>query len=403
MKALSIIIVYFVGSIGLFAQSKYYEKILPLWADLHDIHAVIALSDSSFIIGGNYTFYSPFKSTAYIAKIDKKSNIIWQTLFNEPGENAVFDVIEGNFGHYAAAGTLVEDYPQNNNGNGCAYFVNDAGYFQNLSLFENEAYDSQAYRITRSVDGGYLAVGYLVNGGYTHYTLYAVKLNAVGEKQWQRIYNNFNSHCTFRDVMPSPDGGYYLTGSVNMNWNDFPLDQGNILLMKIDAIGNVLWSKVHNVGSMDQGLNFSRTADGGFIVGCVSALSNSQIFRPYILKADSVGNFMWGRQYFTNGGRGDNSGVRQLNDGGYIICGSYGAVNTTGTSIQTQIEMYLLRTDATGTPLWYRIYGNPINNFGGYAHDYAYDFTPTLDGGYMIVGRKDSMLSASEGYAYAWL
>jgi len=387
----------------LFAQSKYYEKILPLWADVQDIQSILALPDSSFLLVGNYTYVEPVKWFAHTTKITKHTDIVWQTLFNNAGESLLFDIIQGNFGHYATTGTLAEDYIGNSINAMCSYFINNVGLLQNLSNYGVVTSDSRAYSITRTSDGGYLSVGYLVNGGYSHYTLYAVKLGTDGSKQWEKIYPIFDSHCTFREVITAPDGGYYLTGSVNMNWNDFPLDQGNILLMKIDSIGNIEWSKVHNVGSMDQGLRFQQTTDGGFIIGGLSALSNSQIFHPYILKTDSIGSFIWGKQYFTTGGRGEATGVRQLNDGGYIICGSYGAVNTTGTSIQTQIEMYLLRTDATGTPLWYRIYGNPINNFGGYAHDYAYDFTPTLDGGYMIVGRKDSMLSASEGYAYAWL
>ncbi|QQS30031.1 MAG: PKD domain-containing protein [Sphingobacteriales bacterium] len=394
---LSILCFYFATVVV--AQNKYFEKTLPLWADLHEIKAVIALPDSTFIIAGNFTFYDPLKSIAYTAKVDKNANIQWQTLFNSDGENGVYDIIEGNYVHYVTAGTLAEDYILNSNGSACAYFINGDGYLQNLSLFENAEYDSQSYRITRSADGGYLSVGYLVNGGYPDYTLYAVKLGPDGSKEWQKIYPIFNSHCTFRDVMAAPDGGYYLTGSVNMNWNDFPIDQGNILLMKIDSTGNAEWSKVHDVGSMDQGLSFQQTADNGFIIGGASALAGNQIFRPYLLKTDSAGNFVWGKQYFTTGGRGSNSGVIQLSDGGYISCGSYGTIGDTGP----QIETYLLRTDTNGNPLWYRHYGNPINSFGGYAHDYAYDFTPTLDGGYMMAGRKDSMLSESEGYAYAWL
>ncbi|QQS30029.1 MAG: PKD domain-containing protein [Sphingobacteriales bacterium] len=389
----------FFCSIGLFAQNKYYEKVLPLWADIHEVMSVVTLSDSTFIIAGNYTYYSPLKSTAYIAKIDKNAAILWQTLFSSAGENAVFDVIEGNFDHYATTGTLAEDYIENSINTMCSYFVNDAGYLQSLSNYGVTTSDSRSYRIIRSADGGYLSVGYLVNGGYPDYTLYAVKLGPDGSKEWQKIYPIFNSHCTFRDVMAAPDGGYYLTGSVNMNWNDFPFDEGNILLMKIDSTGNVEWSKVHNVGSMDQGLSFKQTADGGFIIGGASALAGNQIFRPYLLKTDSVGNFVWGKQYFIESGRGEIVNVAVLPTGGYLITGSYGP----NFGIEHQLQAFMVRTDEDGNSLWYRIYGNPTNSFGGNAHDYVYDMTPTLDGGYMIVGRKDSMLSESEGYAYAWL
>ncbi len=392
---ISILCYFFVFS--LFAQPKYFEKTLPLWADVQDIQSVIALPDSSFVLVGNYTYVEPIKWFAHTTKITKNADIVWQTLFNNAGESLLFDVIQGNFGYYATTGTLAEDYIGNSINTMCSYFVNNAGYLQSLSNYGVTTSDSRSYRITRSADGGYLSVGYLVNGGYSHYTLYVVKLNAVGEKQWQKIYPIFNSHCQFRDVIAAPDGGYYLTGSVNMNWDDFVVAEGNMLLMKIDSIGNVEWSKVHNVGSMDQALSFIQTNSNDFLISGGSAIIGAQKMKPYLLKTSENGDFIWGKRYFVSDyGEGGILGSSELSDG-YMTAGFSYNIATANQDI------FILRTDEDGNALWYRTYGNQTNSFGGNAHEYAYDMTPTLDGGYMIVGRKDSMLSETEGYAYAWL
>jgi len=293
-----------------------------------------------------------------VAKIDKNAEIVWQTYFDTAGETGIYDIIQGNFGYYAMTGTIAEDYIANSPNAMCTYFVNGAGYFQSLSNYGQPETDSRAYRIIQTPDDGYLSVGHLVNGGYPYYTLYIVKLNPDGSKQWQRIYDDFfNYHCTFRDVMNAPGGGYYLTGSANMNWDPNP-NLGNILLMKIDSVGNTIWTKIHNVGEMDQGLSLIRTIDGGLMVGGLSAEPGGQKGRPYLIKTDSMGNFVWGKRYFTAGGLGEVVSALQLPDGGYIAAGTYSTIDFTDPTAG-QLDMFLLRTNATGNALWYRSYGNP--------------------------------------------
>jgi len=81
----------------------------------------------------------------------------------------------------------------------------------------------------------------------------------------------------------------------------------------------------------------------------------------------------------TLGGTGNDEGysVQQTIDGGYIIAGrtmSYGAGGS---------DVYLIRTDASGSEEW-------SQTFGGSASDYGQSVQLTSDGGYIIAGYTSS-------------
>ena len=96
-------------------------------------------------------------------------------------------------------------------------------------------------------------------------------------------------------------------------------------------------------------------------------------------------NLIWTKTY---GGPDEDAAndVIQTTDGGYLAAGytySFGAGNS---------DIYLVKTDSNGDTLWTRAYGNS-------AMDYANAVFQTTDGGFVILGTKDS-LTGSNKYIY---
>jgi len=104
-----------------------------------------------------------------------------------------------------------------------------------------------------------------------------------------------------------------------------------------------------------------------------------------MMKVDSLGNFMWGKEYGGDSAESANS-VQQTVDGGYILAG------TTSSFGAGADDFYVIKTDANGDTLWTKTYG-------GTGNDECYSIHQTSDGGYIIGGWTDNIVNGPGFYA----
>jgi hypothetical protein len=93
--------------------------------------------------------------------------------------------------------------------------------------------------------------------------------------------------------------------------------------------------------------------------------------------------------YRTFGGSDYDKGyfVQQTNDGGYIITGQ------TNSTLNSDGDVWLIKTDSNGNEEWDR-------NFGGFREDAGYCVQQTTDGGYIITGINNKYIGSS---GHFWL
>ena len=149
----------------------------------------------------------------------------------------------------------------------------------------------------------------------------------------------------------------------------------DIYLVKTDYLGNPLWTKQYGGDSTDFGYDMQLTSDGGFII--VGTTTINKISKDvYLVKTDSSGTVEWEKTF---GGTGSEDGqtVCQTLDKGYIICGTTNSIGNGYT------DMYLIKTDSLGNLEWEKA-------FGGSGGESGFAARQTADSGYIIIGSTGS-------------
>ncbi len=167
-----------------------------------------------------------------------------------------------------------------------------------------------------------------------------------GAPTFSKSYGN-EANDAASHAAPTPDGGYVMVGSVNARWSGSNLGDEDFWVAKLDALGDVVWSKVFSENQLNAP---STTAD--------------HIYR--------------------------HAAPREL--GGFFLVGVEDDFPDIVNYIDNPLDIVVQRLDENGVTLWTRTYG-----FGAFPQFPFYDATdspseephsatPTADGGLLVVG-----------------
>jgi hypothetical protein len=184
---------------------------------------------------------------------------------------------------------------------------------------------------------------------------------------WSQTYGG-TSDDYGRSVVQTSDGGYAIAG---YTWS-YGAGITDVWLIKTDASGTAQWNQTYGGTGEDVGYSVVETSDGGYAIAGETQSYGAGQYDVWLVKTDATGTVQWNQTY---GGTWNDYGysVVQTSDGGYAIAGwtgSYGAGND---------DVWLVKTDAAGTVQWNQTYG-------GTSWDDGYSVVETSDGGYAIAG-----------------
>ena len=138
-----------------------------------------------------------------------------------------------------------------------------------------------------------------------------------GQTYFQKVYQSSPHDQEAQDVLPTSDGGYILAGyTTNTTFNDC-----DVYIMKADANGNLLWTKTYGVNKPDFPYHMLATNDGNYFLVGYSQSYGGGDYDILLMKIDPSGNMLWTKTY---GGFGNDMGrdIIATNDGNYLIVGS---------------------------------------------------------------------------------
>ncbi|HEY3273089.1 MAG TPA: toll/interleukin-1 receptor domain-containing protein [Methanocella sp.] len=322
-----------------------------VWARTIDVSSMCYLSGMVTAPGGSYLLaYNSLPQgqadiVASLIEIDGAGNVLSRQSYPDnaalTSANAVISLSDGD---RVIAGARKDDASLND----ALLIKADAGG----NVIWSQAYGGGLWEgfddVRQSTDGGYVATGYTMLNGGSDISSFTVKVDGAGELQWQRSIR-LDANTYGRSVVPIEGGGcIVLAGSSEFNL---------ACLLKLSSDGQTLWRQPAGDPGNDYARRCVATKDGGLVVVGYTNVSGTGNNDVLLLKTDASGNLLW-RQ--SCGGAGDDQGcvVAELPDGGYLVAGS------TTSQGNGSCDVYVVRTDARGHRLWERTFGGPDYDAG---------------------------------------
>jgi hypothetical protein len=335
---------------------------------------VMATGGSNVIIAGyNTTSNKSYDATLILANATT-GDTIWSRKFGNTYADAFFSVKNSNEGGFIAAGFSNR---ASSNSPSVLITITDAnGTLVKSGIYGSSSNYSQAFCVLPHVnaDSGYLVAGYIQVSGRVDRDILLMKIKNNGDFQWEKSIGarSIDPYDTVNDaaynIIAAADSGYYITGSLNAGYST---GKGKIFLMKISPKGDSLWTRTYAVGI---GYSLIQTSDGGIVIGgTIQETTNNDII---ILKTDASGNLLWSKTY---GGADYEYGANmiQTSDGGFAITG------ITASSGAGYDDIYLVKTNSAGALDWEHTYG-------GADVDQGYGIVQQSDGSYNITGLSNT-------------
>lgn len=218
--------------------------------------------------------------------------------------------------------------------------------------------------VQQTSDGGFIIAGSTSSYPFAVFpNIYVLKTDSNGNKQWDNTYGGTEWGEAY-SLAETSDGGYMICGFTKT----YGSGDKDIYLVKIDSSGNYQWGKAYGGNGPDIGKRIIKRPDGSFLISG-TIRSNIGLDMPYLMNVDSLGDTIWTKTYNNGGGTGNN--IQPINDGNYIIVGS--------AYMSLDVDVFLLKVDASGTPLWGKSYGGSSYNEG-------WAVRQTTDYGYILLG-----------------
>ena len=232
-------------------------------------------------------------------------------------------------------------------------------------------------------DGGFWLVGptSIIVGSNSN--IYVLKIDASGNLLWSRTYGGSRDDWA-SSVLATPDGGLLLVGGTKSFGAGGTED---IYLLRLNAAGDVVWSRTYGGSDTDESAGAIPTSDGGLLLaGSIEPASPELADSDTLLvKLDASGNIQWGRRY----------NLYECNPYSYTICEGAGPVVQTSDGNFVIMENYFYTDYRTGETHSYSFLlkvdsSGDVLNFWGLTDEVAKfwlnDLLVTADGGVLIWG-----------------
>lgn len=318
------------GSLNLVEAQVVWERTYGGAGDDRAFYA--ATVADGFVVVGASTSFQQGETVAWVLRLDGEGNAVWNQTFLQGGGSEFRSVLDLDDGFLLVGNTFLLG------GNIDGYVVRVDGEGQtiwNVTLGGEQAEDKLFSAV--EVQGGFMLVG-LTHSPGGDADVWFVKIDGEGREVWSKTYGGAMEDAG-RAVASTGDEQYVVAGYTNSMGNgDY-----DFLFLKIDASGNMLWSKTYGGTESDKAYAVTETAGGCVIAGDTRSKGAGDT-DGWIIKVDASGDLVWDK---TVGGAGFDmpTCVSAVNDG-FLVGGftfSFG---------NGERDFWLFKVDDSGNVPW---------------------------------------------------
>ncbi len=219
---------------------------------------------------------------------------------------------------------------------------------QNKMIYNN-TYGSNLYNYgvdgIQDKDNGYFLLANTSNSLNGNTNIHIIRTDSAGIIKWEKAIGDtsiFYSTCFERTF----DRGLIITGYTNRNF----LNGYDVLLIKTDSMANIQWLKTFGSSSWDFGNSVIQSKDSCFVVAGKTYGFGAKDADAYIIKVNEIGDTLWTRVF---GGDSTDyaSSIVNTYDDTYLI-----GANTKSKGAG-DFDGWILNLNTNGDTIWTRTYG----------------------------------------------
>ena len=296
-----------------------------------EAHALVRTTDGGYLLAG-YTFNAGTTADVLLVKTTSNGVQSWARSFGTSGDEAAYAVQQTSDGGYIVAGTTQAFGGDNRD----FYLVKTlANGTVDWDQVFGAALDDLAFAVRQTSDGGYIVVGSTEVGSPSTTQIYVVKTTAGGIAQWSYTYGGAG-HDEAHDVLQTSDGGYLVVGATTPPTSSI----SDVYIVKLYPNGVVQWTRTIG-GTGSEVAQAITPITGGYIIAGKVAPAGIGQSDAYLLKVDALGNKVWSKRF---GAANEDvaAGVQPAADGGFVLAGTTASYGIGGT------DMYVIKTDEFG-------------------------------------------------------
>lgn len=329
LKIFTFLILQILFFTNIFAQTDDFEII---WEKNYggnfgeEAYSVIPTLDDCYLIAGYTNSKGVGNSDAWLVKIDKQGNKLWDKTYGEVEDDRALSIVSTSDRGYLIVGLKKEKIWA---------FKTDA----NGNILWKQTYGNGnpqgSVNIINSNDGNFMIATEIPANGNWNARL--IKINEEGNVLWDKQYGNQNNEI-ISSIIQTKSQEYILVGHVFSDYEQ----ESEILLIKTDKNGNQIWLKnIKETNNSNVANSIIETDDGFFFIAGYTGY-NSQ--NSLLLKIDNNGNKLWSKTYRKTYSS-DFRSIAKLNDKSILMTGNNGT------------SLWMLKVDNNGEIQWDKTFG----------------------------------------------